>query len=155
MPQTLDPLILGQSIVDDDGGVTLLFLLRWQQLISGFSRVGTVAAVQKTNRNAAIATEAAFTIIDAGLYRVSYYLRKTVADGVASSLTLTYGWTETGVALTESQAALVTDAITAEQSGSKLVRADAASDLTFAIAYASNTPGACHYNADVIVERIQ
>lgn len=154
MPRALSPIPLGVAITDDDGAITVFFRLRWEELINGFQIVPAVATVQALSQSAAIATTAAYTTTSAGLYRMSYYTRKTAADGVNSSLTVTVGWQESGVALTESAAALTADAITAQQSGTKVMWADAATDITYAVAYTSNTPGNMHYRIDVSVERI-
>ena len=155
MPIALAPIPTGVPITERDGTVTDFFRLRWQELLDGFLKTGAVAAIERTGENAAIATTAAFTTISEGLYRVSWYVRKTTADGVSSSLTVTLGWTHRAVALTEAGAALATDAVTAQQSGSKLIRADASSDITFAVAYASNTPGQMVYEINVICEQVE
>ena len=152
MPQSLPPIPQGVPIVDPNGAITAFFRLRWEDIITAFTTTPSIANVPKRTQTAAIATVAAFTTKRAGTYRISYYLRKTVADGVSSSLTFTWGWTETGVPLTESAAALTTDTTAAQQSGSKVVYADAATDLTFAVAYASNTPGQMTFRLDVVVE---
>ncbi|HEV8262936.1 MAG TPA: hypothetical protein VGQ19_19545 [Burkholderiales bacterium] len=155
MPQVLSPIPLATPIIEKDGSISAFFRLRWQELIDSFLRTPTASAVSKLSpQSASIATTAAFTTRVAGYYRVSYYMRKTQADGVSSSLTFTWGWTETGVALPESAAALTTDTTSAQQSGSKTVYADAASDLTYAVAYASNTPGQMKYRLEVRVEQL-
>lgn len=154
MPRTLSPIPTGMLIVDDNGAITLFFRLAWQTLIDSFTTSPTAATVQKLSQTAALPTAAAFTTRATGLYRVSWYLRKTVADGVSSSLTLTLGWTESGLAVTEAEAALTTDTITAQQSGSKVVWADGATDLTYQVAYASNTPAKMNYRLDVSVESL-
>jgi hypothetical protein len=154
VPRTLEPITLGEAIVDKAGAISIGFRQKWQQLMDSFQFSPSVAAVELVNQSAAVVTTSAYLTKAAGLYRISYVLRKTVADGVSSSLTFTYGWIESGVALTESAAALATDTTTAQQSGTKLVYADANTDLTFALAYASNTPAAMHYRVDVTVEQI-
>lgn len=154
MARTLSPIPSGTVIVDRGGAITDFFRLRWEELRAAFGSTPAAGSIQKLAQNAALVTTAVFTTRVAGLYRISYYLRKTTADGVSSALTFTFGWTETGFAQTEAQAALTTDAVTAEQSGSKVVWADANTDLTAAIAYASNTPGQMVYRADVAVESL-
>lgn len=154
MARTLPPIPAGTRIVDPSGGLTLFFQQVWETLRASFLVVAAAATLQLTGQSAAIVTTAVYTTLSAGLYRLSYYTRKTAADGVSSSLTVTLGWVESGVALTEAQAAIATDAITAEQSISKLVWADANTDLTIAVAYASNTPAAMKYRIDALAERI-
>lgn len=155
MANALGPIPAGVPIVEpEDGTISDFFRLRWEQLVSSSQEVGTKGTSLSIGQAAAIVTTAVLTVIGAGLYRISYYMRKTAADGVASSLTFTYGWVESGVPLTEAAAALVTDTTAAQQSGSKLVRADANTDITFSVAYASNTPGAMQFRIDVAVEAL-
>lgn len=154
MPQSLAPIPQEMQIVDEGGAITEFFRLRWQQLIDAFTLTPSAATVFTTAQTAAIGTSSAFVTRQDALYRVSYYLRKTQADGVSSSLTFTWGWIDGGVALTESAAALTLDSVIAEQSGSKVVMADASSGLTYAVAYASNTPGQMAYSLSVSVEQL-
>jgi len=154
MPRSLAPIPLGAQIVEKSGAITDFFRLRWQSLIDSFQLSSTVADVQKLAQTAAIATAAAFTTETAAFYRISYYMRKTVADGVSSRLTVTVGWTESGIALSEPAADLNTDTVLAQQSGSKTIWADAATDITFAVGYASNTPNKMTYRINVVVEQL-
>lgn len=154
MTQSLGPIPEGVAIVNEDRSITDFFRLRWQDLITAFTTTPTVATVQQLAQGASIATVAAYTTLSPGKYRVSYYLRKTTADGAGSALTFTWGWTETGIPLTESAAALLTDTTAAEQSGSKVVYADGATDLTFAVVYASTTPLFMKFRVDVVVEKL-
>lgn len=154
MASTLAPIPEGTQIVDKAGAITIFFRLRWDDLIQAAGLTPTVARVALTGQTAAIVTTAAFTTLAAGSYEISYYLRKTVADGVNSSATVTVGWTESGIALSESAAALVTDTTSAQQSGIKTVDCDAATDITYAVAYASNTPAKMTFRITVIVKRL-
>jgi hypothetical protein len=154
MPQILGEIPISVPIVEEGGAITLFFRQRWQELRDRFVLSPTVASVPQTAQTAAIATTSAVVASAGGLYRVSYYMRKTAPDGVSSSLTFTWGWTESGLPLTESAAALTLDATNAQQSGSKVLRSDANADLTFAIAYASSTPGQMAYRLDVVVEQL-
>lgn len=159
MPQTLSLIPANVPIVDIDGpspGSITLFFRQWiQKLIDNTPNNSLITTpLLLTNQNAAIVTTNAYAVLVDGLYEISYYIRKTTADGVSSSLTVTLGWTESGVPLTETQAAIAADATTAEQSVSKLVHVDANTALTFAIAYASNTPGQMKYRVDVCVRRL-
>lgn len=154
MPTSLGELPIAVPIVEKEGWITLFFRQRWEELRTRFNLSPTVASVPLAGQAAAIATVAAFTVSAGGLYEVSYYMRKTAPDGVSSSLTFTYGWTESGLPLTESETALAADATNAQQSGSKLIRSDANADLTFAVAYASNTPGQMKFRVDVVVKQL-
>lgn len=156
MPRTLPPIPLGVPIVVKDpvfGAITEFYRLQWQNLIDGNTLTPNVAlASLLTPQTAAIPTTSAFVTATGGLYRVAYYLRKTVADGVSSSLQMTVGFVDHGGALTEVFPALTTDTASAHQSGSVLIWADATSTISYAIAYASNTPAKMTYNAYVTVE---
>lgn len=154
MPSTLAPIPAGTPIVEKDGTITAFFRLLWQSLIDSFQYTPTVALVALTGQHASIVMTAAFTTLNAGRYRISYYMRKTTADGVNSSLTVTLGWTESGIALSESGAALVTDTTAAQQSGEKVIDVDAAVDITYAIAYVSNTPNQMQFRLTVNVEQL-
>lgn len=154
MPQSLSPIPLGTPITNKDGTITTVFRLLWQEIQNAFVLVPTAFSLGLTAQNASIATTSLLTTPASGLYRISYYLRKTVADGVSSSLTFTWGWTQGGTPLTETAAALTTDTASAHQEGSILVQADANSDLTYAVLYASNTPGTMEYDGYVVVERM-
>lgn len=154
MPQSLAPIPLGVEVVDQNRTLTVFMRERWQQLIDSFTLTPTAAAVSESAQAASIATTAAFTTRGAGYYRISYYMRKTAADGVSSSLTVTLGWTESAVPLTQAFAALTVDTTAAQQNGSITVYADASSDLTFAVAYVSGTPGQMAYRIEVRVEQL-
>jgi LDH2 family malate/lactate/ureidoglycolate dehydrogenase len=154
VPRSLTPIPADTPIVDKKGAINFFFRLAWQALIDAFQQVPTVAAIERLAQAAALVTTGLYTTRAAGLYRISWYLRKTVADGVSSSLTVTLGWTESALALTEAAPALATDTVTAQQSGSKLVYADESTDLTIAVAYASNTPGAMKWRLDASVEAL-
>lgn len=154
MARTLGDIPPGTAIVDKFGGILYFFRARWQELQSAFQQTPTVASVALTTQSAAIVTATVYTTPDAGIYRVSWYLRKTIADGVSSSVQITVGWVDHAVSLTESGAAVTTDTVTAQQSGSKVVYADAITDLTYAIAYASNTANKMQYELYVEVEAL-
>lgn len=154
MPRALSPIPPGTAITDSQGLITIFFRLAWQILVDGFQSTPTVAATgaEATGLTAAVVTTTLFNVLSAGMYRVSYTLAKTVADGVSSSLTVTIGWTDNGVAKTHVFAALTTDTVTAVDAGSWTLHADANSLITYAIAYASNTPATMKYDAHLTAE---
>lgn len=154
MPRLLSPLPDGADITARGGPITAFFRLRWQELLDAFQLAATRANRLITAQTDAIGTTTIYTPQQAGLYRLSWYFRKTVADGAASSLTMTFGWSDLGAALTVAGAALTTDATTAVQQGSVLLRADALSSLTFSVAYASTTPNRMQYDVGVTVEEL-
>jgi hypothetical protein len=112
-------------------------------------------AVTLTAQNAAIgATPIPLASVTAGRYRISFYVRITTADAVSSSLTVTLGWTDSGIACTQSGAALTGNAVTTTQSGSIVVQSDANAPLTYSVAYTSNTPGTMQYRLSVVCESL-
>jgi hypothetical protein len=105
-----------------------------------------------TGQNAALATHAVYTTTAAGLYRVSFVVRVTQAATTSSSLTVTLGWTRSAIALTAAGSAIVNGGVTSVQSGSVLMRAASATDLTVAVAYASVGATPMLWEIDVVVE---
>lgn len=155
MPQVLPTIPVNMEIVDAKGRINTFFRLLWQNLVSGSVQTPTIAtfttgAVDKT---AAVVTSALYTALANGKYRVSFYLRKTIADGVNSSATVTIGWVDRGAALTFAFAALALDTATAYQSDElPMINVDLATDITIAIAYSSNTPAKMAYYCVAAVE---
>lgn len=148
-----------QIVVPSRGSINTFFRLRWEEVRSALGFTPDVANIAPPNPvvtgvNAAINTTTAYTVLSGGPYRINYYMRKTIADGVSSSLTVTLGWTDHGLPVTETETALTVDATSAQQSLTKLVYADAASAITYAVAYASNTPGAMKYNVSIVIEQM-
>lgn len=155
MPQSLAPLVEGTPIVDAHGAPNLFLLLRWQELITSFTSTPTVSNAQVAAAlAAALGTTTLFTTLTAGRYRITVYLEKTTADGVSSSLTPTFSWTRASAPLTATGAALTTDAAGANQSYTYTVQADAATAITLAVAYASNTVGQMVWSGWAVVERL-
>lgn len=152
--QQLGEIPLGTEVVETDRTITLFFRQLWAQLITMVAKLPTVANLEKTGQTAAIATATAYTVQSAGVYRIAVSLQKTIADGISSSLTVTVGWTSRGIAMTHAFAALTTDAAGANDTDLWQFSADANSDITYAIAYASNTPAKMTYNANVVVEQL-
>ena len=154
MPQALGPIPSDQEITEKGGPITTYFRLRWQELIDSFTQVPTLSGIDTGVLSAALATTIAQTVIAAGNYRIGVYLQKITADGVSSSLTLTVGWTSRGVPLTKAFSALTTDTVGANDSSIWEMYVDGSSDITYEIAYASNTPGTMTYRANGAVERL-
>jgi len=156
MPRALPPIPVNTPIADPkDGTITTFMRLRWQQLVDGWQQSGTLASFSSSvgGQTAALPTTAVYTTLSPGLYRLTWFVRKTRADGAASSLTVTIGFQDLdGLPLTLSGAPLTVDAVTAWQSGTTLVRARGSTDLTVAVAYSSTTPGQMRYDLEVKVE---
>lgn len=101
------------------------------------------------------ATDLPEMVLPAGVYRVSYYTRVTTAAGVSSSLTVTFAWTDGGVAQTYSGAAMNGNTTTTYQSGSIVIRSDAGAAVTYATTYASNPASAMQYSLDAFIEWVR
>lgn len=156
MANALEPIPLETRIVDPKtGAITVFFRERWESLRSGVASVPTLSTgYSASNQSAAIAGAVLFTTLSAGLYRVSYYIRKTVADGVSSSVGFVFHWTESGLPLSLTDTVLATDTTGAVKVGEALLEVDASVNLTFDTSYASNTPAKMRYRIEVRVEQI-
>lgn len=108
-----------------------------------------------TGQNAAIAaTSFPLGVFPGGAVRVSWYLRVTTADGVASSVTVNFGFTEkdTNQGITASGAAWTVDSVSSIQSGTALLLTAAGSPITFSTNYSSTTAGKMHYTLMLTIE---
>lgn len=88
--------------------------------------------------------------LSGGLYRVDAHTVITVVDPVANSVQLTLGWTLNGLAYTETFTVLnsiVLGAAGTRQSAIFAMQVDPNTSVTYAYAYASNTPNAMHWQA--------
>lgn len=155
MPNELPPIPPNVAITEPETGfMTFFFRQIWELVRTGFQRAPTVASIEIADENEAVVTSLAWLALADGEYRVSWRLRKIVADGVSSSLTVTIGWLDGGVAISQAFPALTTDTVVAQSSGSLVLHADGASQITYAIAYASNTPNKMHFNAAILTEQM-
>ncbi len=152
----LSPIPAETQITDAKGRITEFFRLRWEELRNTFRLVPTLATVAVPNATftgaASIPTTAAFTTLQAGTYRITYYIRKTAIDGIASGLTVTLGWVDT-LGQSQAFALIAVDSTTAFQTDTITVDADAVTDLTYAVLYAS-TAGNMRFKIKVIVEQL-
>lgn len=156
MPNALQPIPVKTAIVTPTtGAISLFFRQAWEALRAAVAVVPTVGnGFDTTNQGASIAGQLLHTVTAAAKYRVSYYVRKTVADGVSSSLTFVWHWTESGVPQTLTDTALTTDTTGAVASNGKLLDVDANTNLTCDVTYASNTPGLMKFRIAVRVEQL-
>ena len=114
-------------------------------------RIGTV---EKTTQAASIsATAVDLPSIAPGVYRLSAASRITRAATTSSSLTLTFGWTQ-AVACTVSSAAITGNTTATTGSLVAIVRADEATNVTYATTYASSGGTSMQYRLDVCVEQL-
>jgi hypothetical protein len=154
MPRTgLAPIPLGTPIVARDGTITPFFRQRWQDVSDGWGQTASAQRVRLADQTGAIAATALLTVVTAGLYRVSWFLRTTRIDGGGSSVQVTLSFVDVdGVVLSYPGAALAGDVVTGWQGVVVPIRCGAPTDVTIAVAYASTTPGAMQYALEVSVE---
>lgn len=135
--------------------------LRWltQSLLAQIANVAEIrlaptdAGGTLDDQHAAIAaTPLAAGQLSAGTYRLTYYARIKTPDGVASSLTVSLGWTEDTLALSQTGAAMTGDTVSTVQNGSIMVTIDRNSSPTYSTAYASNTPAKMGYKLSFLLE---
>jgi len=113
-----------------------------------------VQTVSLTTQTASLgATTISVLSLPAGVYRLSAAARITTAASSSSSLTLTFGWTQ-AVTCTASSAAITGNTTATTGSFMVVVRADAATALTYATTYASSGGTAMVYRRDVVVEQV-
>jgi hypothetical protein len=89
-----------------------------------------------------------------GVYRVSYLARITTAATISSSLTVTLGFTNGGVACALSGAAMTGNTTTTVQSDTVLVTIDASTPLTYSTAYSSMGATAMAYSLWLVAEQV-
>lgn len=117
--------------------------------------VGTKGDIFKNSHiglTAALTTYTEYTTAFAGLYRINYYLEQSVAAVTSASATVTLGWTSVVGAMTVAGAALTSNATTANQSGSFVVNCTSGSNITSALAYASNGANVATFNLYILIE---
>ncbi len=93
--------------------------------------------------------------LSAGLYRVSWIGEVLTVAGVASSFQVTISWTSNGIAQ-QKIGALVNGNLTTsyEANSVPLLSADAATPITFAVAYTSNPANAMVFQISLTLERL-
>ena len=152
-PETTDPKTgkkvrspyLSQEIVD--------WLLEQQQRSE--SAAEQLGSVSLTGQGAAIsATPVPMPDLTAGLYRVSYYARITTAAVTSSSLTITIGWTDGAITMSQAGAAITGNTTATQQNGTFFFRNDANASITYTTTYASNGAGEMKYSLYVVVEAV-
>lgn len=145
--------------VDKDGFVTDE-VDRWLLALVGSvqaspSRVGAQVILTEQDDSIAFTDIAAGGNLAAGVYRLTYYVRVTSPDGVASSIEVDFSFTDHGQVMTFPGAAVTGDTVTSAGTGSIMFYADGNAPITYSTIYASNTPNAMVYELIVILEQIQ
>src|SRR5262245_20575833 len=90
----------------------------------------------------------------AGLYRVTWYLRVTTPAGTSSSVGLSIGWIEGGVACSFAGPPVTGNTNASVQSQTFMMHIDPATPLSYAVGYAS-TPAGMQYALYLVVELVQ
>lgn len=133
----------------------LLFTLPWQiwfrtlrQDVNQTARGVSPTPVIMTDQSASIATTDLLVPVPAvnGLYTFQWSTRVTIVDGVSSSIQPVLSWTWGGVVQTKTFTAITGNTTTTTGSETYQFRSDASAPVTYAVTYASNTPGVMHYD---------
>lgn len=93
----------------------------------------------------------------AGLYRVTAYREVTVADPVSSSLAIAISWTHNGKALTRTLSAFTGAPQTTTNTAGDVtaIEIDPGTTISYALTYASNTPGLAQFSVTMSAELLQ
>lgn len=105
-------------------------------------------------QGAALPATTLVTVPADGLYRLSHYLRITQAATVSSSATVTFRWTDGGVACALTVAAVNGNTTDSVGSIVRIVRADKGTAITIEVAYASSGATPMQFRLDARVEAI-
>src|SRR4051794_5169660 len=93
----LSPIPLRTAIVDKLGTINIFFRQRWEELRVLTGLVAAKALYTPAGvLNAAVAGQLVYTVVQGGLFRVTFTARRRTVDGGASSLTFTWHWTDNG-----------------------------------------------------------
>jgi hypothetical protein len=153
MPRTLGPIPLGTPITDRDGTITAFFRQRWQDVDAGWAQTGTVARLSLPTQSGAGGFTRILTVVTAGLYRVSWYLRRTRIDGVSASVQVHLQFTDTdGQVLYFSGPASTVDTLQEWQGVVTPLRCAAPSNVNLFVTYSSTTPGQMQYDLEIAAE---
>jgi hypothetical protein len=156
MPTTLEPVPHEAPMVDAPAlTISSVWYRYFSTVIVG--RLQTSAFVSKgftlANQSAAIGATA-LTTGAGGVYRISWMIRITQAASGSSAATVTIAYTDGGVNLTQSGAAVTGNTPTTVQSDMLLVRADAGTAVTYAVAYSSSGATPMQYTLSLAVEQV-
>ena len=143
--------------LDQGGMFTVPWLQWWSRVPDTLESIPNIInTVSLTAQNASLsATDFSGIVLPEGLYRASYYARITTAAGVSSSLTVALAWTDGGVAMSLTGAAITGNTTGTYQSGSTILHADENTDINYSTTYASNAAGVMQYRLDLSLEKIK
>ena len=150
--QVVERPVVQQSIT---GRVTLAMRYWLLALADRLNRTPEIVqTVSLTGQTASLSTTTISVLsLAPGVYRLTAAARITTAATTSSSLTLTFGWTQT-VACTASSTAVTGNTTATTVSFSVVARADQATALTYATTYVSSGGTAMVYRLDVAVEQL-
>lgn len=157
MPTELTSQLLAEPLTEKDGTMSSRWYIYFRdrdQLIAATAS-NVIEPITIEGQNASIGTTPFPTdTLSQGVYRVSYYARITTVAAVASSLTVTFSWTEGGNACSANGAAIVGNTVTTTGTGSAIVRIDGGTPISYAAAYVSNPGAQMVYELVVVLERV-
>lgn len=109
----------------------------------------------KTDQTASIgATDLTDGTFGAGMYRLTYYARVTRAATTSSSLQVTLSWTDHGITLTSTLAAMTGNTTSTVQQGGGLIYSDGGQPVTYSTTYASTGATSMSYEIFVALEQV-
>lgn len=155
MSQITTPL-LNEPLVGRDGRMTPPWYVHFRgEEESGAAAPHTVVSpLNLTTQSAAIGlTPIPTDVLTSGLYRLTYFLRITTPASISSSATPSVTFTSGGVACTFTGAAVTGNTTASVGTGTFLMKVDAASPISYQVAYASNAAGMV-YEISIVLERI-
>jgi hypothetical protein len=155
MADTIEPLPIDAPMVDRPALTISAIWYRYlsEALLQPLQRSAYVVAVKTLPGQQAAIPPTSTGAVEGGVYRVSYVVHVTQAASGNSSLTVTIGYTDGGVNLTQSGAAMTTNTVNTVQSGVMLVRVDPATPLTYSTAYTSSGGTKMTYTISFLVEQ--
>lgn len=156
--QTLAPVPMRNPLLIVGTWLMDAFWVRWLTALLNRANIAPalLGRVSASDQSASISTTAIGTsyALDAGQYRVSYTLNVVRAATTSSSATFTAGWTYNGVSLSQSGAAMTGNTTTTQQNGAFTLNVDAATTVTYAVAYASVGATTMQYDLSVNLEAL-
>lgn len=114
---------------------------------------GALNVVTLTGQAASIGATS-FGTLPAGLYEVTWYARITQAATTSSSLTVTMGWTESGITLAKSFPAITGNTTGTVDSGTFMVRNDSNTLINYSTTYATVGATPMQFRIDLVLRQV-
>jgi hypothetical protein len=160
MPTRDAPLNRAERFVNEDGTIAdraYTWLRDLKDTVGSSPTQATTPIVFEgaTAKNAAIGlTSIPADVLGGGYYRITTWLRLTVAAGVSSSVTITIHFNSGAIVCTFPLTALTANAVNAPVSDTRLLKIDGGSPVSYSVAYASNPAAAAFYEMALHLERV-